>query len=95
MGKQMVRLTNEGLFAGTQQITTTAAPINRDIHCTEVIVQASNNNGQNNVLVGSVNHQTFELAAGAAVTIPIDATSKVYVVAAAGTLTVNWLAVKG
>ena len=56
----------------------------------QVIVQADPDNAAS-VFVGNANQQTFELLAGAAITIPIDGTHKVYVNIPAGNA-VNWLA---
>jgi len=56
----------------------------------QVILQADPDNAAS-VLVGNVAQQYFELAPGAALTIPIDNTNKVYVNITAGDA-VNWLA---
>jgi len=61
-----------------------------DVRIWQVIIQADPDNGAS-CFVGNANQQTFELLAGAAITIPIDRTNKVYVNVPANNA-VNWLA---
>lgn len=56
----------------------------------QVIVQADPDNASD-VFVGNANLQPFELVPGAAITIPIDRTNKVYANITAGDA-INWLA---
>jgi hypothetical protein len=62
--------------------------------CIEVIVQNGASGGQNTVLVGNANRQTFELASGASLTIPICDASLVYINSPNGTATINWIAMR-
>ena len=57
----------------------------------EVLVQNDPDSGEA-VFVGDRRRQTFQLSAGASVTIPVNDLSTVYVSSAGGTATVNWLA---
>lgn len=57
----------------------------------EVIVQNDPDSGEA-AFVGNPFNQFFQLAAGAAVTIPVCDLSLVYVNSAAGTATINWMA---
>ena len=56
----------------------------------QVILQADPDNAAS-VFAGNANQQHFELVPGAALTIPIDSTAKVYVNITAGDA-INWLA---
>lgn len=90
--KQAVRLTNSALYDGTQNVGTTAVPLDARLVITEVIVQSDPDN-QGVVYVGNANSQSFQLNPGEAVVVPIDETSKVYVIGSVEWQRVNWLAV--
>lgn len=90
--KQAIRLTNSALYDGTQNVGLVAVPLDARLVITEVIVQADSGN-QGTVLVGNADSQSFQLAAGSAVVITIDETSKVWVRGTADWQRVNWLAV--
>ena len=90
--KQPIRLTNSALYDGTQNVGTTAVPLDARLVITEVIVQSDPEN-QGTAWVGNATSQSFQLGPGEAVVIAIDETSKVYVIGSAEWQRVNWLAV--
>ncbi len=90
--KQPIRLTNEALYDGTQNVGTVAVALDARLVITEVIVQSDPEN-QGTVWVGNATSQSFQLAPGEAVVIAINETSKVYVLGSVQWQRVNWLAV--
>ena len=76
------------------QLTATTTPASLGTHpCSTVCVQ--NYPGSTpNLLVGGSNGQYFVLKPGSSITIPCGNVSQVYVVAASGTATVNWISVQ-
>ncbi len=90
--KQPVRLTNEALYDGTQNVGLVAVPLDARLMITEVIVQSDPDN-KGIVYVGNATSQSVRLDAGEVEIITIDETSKVYVRGSAEWQRVNWHAV--
>lgn len=88
----MVRQTEtyDTLHAGTSTTAGVGQLANIGARIWQVILQADPGNAHY-VYVGNANVQPWVLAAGATLTIPIDATNKIYVNITAGDA-VNWLA---
>jgi hypothetical protein len=76
---------------GQQTATTTGAALASQ-SCSAVIVQ-NDPGSANNVLVGTSANQYLVLKAGQSLMIPCSNVNQVYVKAAAGTATVNWISV--
>ena len=80
------------LYSGTKTVTTavtldTTAPAVR-----EVLVQADPTNTQNLLIGSSATSTPIVLRASEAITMPCMSTQLIFVAAASGTQTVNWLA---
>ena len=90
--KQPVRLTNSALYDGTQNVGTTAVPLDARLVITEVLIQADPDN-QGIVYVGNAASQSMQLNPNCTEVITIDETSKVYVRGSAEWQRVNWHAV--
>ena len=83
----------DSMQCGTRTVNTAQVPLTTDsIVCWQVIVQASRTNTQYLRIGNSKQGCYFELAAGQAITIPINNLNKVYVRSESGTQTVSWIA---
>ena len=84
---------NSHVYAGTLSVDdTTAEALTSTVRdVSEVLIQAASANTAA-ILVGSSASQTVELEAGDTLRIQIKDVSKVYVVAASGTQSANWIA---
>jgi hypothetical protein len=78
-------------LAGTVAPTTVAIPLNSDVACDQVSVQAATTNTAT-VFVGYSAEQTWALTAGSSIPLKVSRPSKLYVRAASGTQTINWIA---
>lgn len=91
---ELVGTTYDDNRAGTLTLTINPQPlVPATLPCWEVLVQASNGNGQNLVYVGNALDGCFiELAAGVSITIPFNDAEKIIVRGQAGNEVVNWMA---
>lgn len=79
------------LFSGSQPTSTTGEPLNGGDPQTIVEVLVSNTHASILMYVGNEDSQDTPIAAGGALSIPVDNLNKVYVRAASGTPSVAWL----
>lgn len=82
---------SETLYAGTVSVGTTASALAASQDITKVVVQ-NDPISTNDLLVGNATVQPIKLVPGASIEIEVNDLSKVYVKAATGTVTANYLA---
>ena len=85
--------TGDNPKAGAVTFTTSAAPVNTNLTCIAVLIQADQGN-TNNLLVGDANSQTINLKPGQAITINCSNLNQVYCAGSGGNAVGNWLAIR-
>lgn len=91
----LVGETYDKTHCGTRDYGTSQEPItDASTPCFQVIIQADTGNTDSISVGNSAQGAYFSLAAGQALTIPINDLSKVFIQANAGTQTINWIAMQ-